>query len=363
MNGDPAPDANPAASTGPAPPSPSGRASLLARYLQDQFRARCPDGWRCTAERPLLDARDRALLGYDPRADIALERTDGTRRLWVEFEISRADPAANHAKFATAHLFRPWGPSDAFVSMISAHVARGRRNLGAGMIHLMRQVGIDAFQTVLLPELGKERIKLLNTSATALHEAHPDVIPEIERVLEVAQPVASTTAGRLHFASDVFDVLLNLRRWNEEGDDPQTAATWRRRAVRYLVLDRVTGWCAPAKFAAYVLLPTRPTGLIRLPDPQAHPSPPEPRTQHPAPLVVDSRMTFERYLHLDNAEPLFDGHRAWTHLTRQLAFSSRAYHDAPAEAALFDAWYAHREHLLRVDRQHLRLLLPPPAFQ
>lgn len=345
MNGEPAFDANPAASSAASPSLPAGRASLLARYLQHQFRARCPDGWRCTAERPLLDVRDRALLGYDPRADIALERIDGSRRLWIEFEISRADPAANHAKFATAHLFRPWGSSDAFVSMISAHVARGRRNLGAGMIHLMRQVGIDAFQTVLLPDLGKERIKLLNTSAQALHEARPDVIPEIERVLEVAQPLASTTAGRLHFASDVFDVLLNLRRWNEEADDPQTAATWRRRAVRYLVLDRVTGRCAPAKFAAYVLLPSH-IGMSSLDSPRP-----------------DSRMTFERYLHLDHAEPLFDGHRAWTHLTRQLAFASRAYHDAPAEAALFDAWYARYHHLIQVDHQNLRLLLPPPAFQ
>ena len=360
VSGEPTPEVNLTASTGTVPLQPAGRASLLARYLQDQFRARCPDGWQCTAERPLLDARDRALLGYDPRADIALERTDGTRRLWIEFEISRADPAANHAKFATAHLFRPWGPSDAFVSMISAHVARGRRNLGAGMIHLMRQVGIDAFQTVLLPDLGKERIKLLNTSARALHEARPDVIPEIERILEVAQPVATTTAGRLHFASDVFDVLLNLRRWNEEADDPLTAAHWRRRAVRYLVLDRVTGWCAPAKFAAYVLLPSRaPT--------DTPPSPPSRSTPGhvgmPVSIGIDSRMTFERYLHLDAAEPLFDGHRAWTHLTRQLAFTSRAYQDTPAEAVLFDAWYARREHLLHVDRQHLRLLLPPPSFR
>ena len=327
-----------------APPPPASRASLLARYLQEQFRVRCPDGWRCTAERPLLDARDRALLGYDPRADIALERIDGTRRFWIEFEISRADPAANHAKFATAHLFRPWGPSDAFVSMISSHVARGRRNLGAGMIHLMRQVGIDAFQTVLLPDLGKGQVKLLNTDARALREARPDVAPEIDRVLEVAQPLATTTAGRLHFAADVFDVLLNLRRWNEEADDPLTAAHWRRRAVRYLVLDRVTGWCAPAKFAAYVLLPPRAAAI-------------------PVSAGLVSRMTFERYLHLVHAEPRVDGHRSWTHLTRQLAFTSLSYQDAPANAALFDAWYARHEHLLHVDRQHLRLLLPPPAFR
>ena len=374
MSGESAFDGN-AAPIDAALPPPAGRASLLARYLQEQFRACCPDGWHCTTERPLLGATDRALLGYDPRADVSLERTDGTRRLWIEFEISRADPAANHAKFATAHVLRPWGPADAFVSMISAHVARGRRNLGAGMIHLMRQVGIDAFQTILLPDLGKDRIKSLNHDARALFEAHLDVAPEIERILEVAQAVATTTAGRLHFAADVFDVLLNLRRWNEEADDARTVTLWRRRAVRYLVLDRTTGWCAPAKFAAYVVLPSRsPTLPYRLPsggpphasadlstDPPSHSPTGDPVT--PSPFGLDSRMTFERYLHLDHAEPLFDGHRAWTHLTRQLAFVSRSYQDVPAEAALFDAWYARRAHLLQVDRQHLRLLFPPPAFQ
>src|SRR5215213_1566391 len=323
-------------------PGPGSRGGLLAGYLQRQFQANCPAEWHCTKERPLLDPSDRALLGYDPRADVVLERADGARRLWIEFES--ADPAANHAKFATAHVLRPWGPADAFVSMISAHVARGRRNLGAGMIHVMRQVGIDAFQTVLLPNLGRERIKLLNHDLGALHAAHPDVLPEIERVLDIAEPVATSSTGRLHFAADVFDVTLNVRRWNREADAPQGAATWRRRAVRYVVVDRATGLCAPAKFAAYVLLLARdaPVGTV-------------PGFQH--------GLTFERYQQLDQHEPLFDGHRAWTHLTRRLGFVSRSYADAPAEAALFDAWHARRADLLQVDRERLHLLVPPPAFR
>src|SRR5215212_6289471 len=201
----------------------SSRGGLLASYLQQQFQANCPAEWHCTKERPLLDPSDRTLLGYDPRADVVLERADGTRRLWIEFEIRRADPAANHAKFATAHVLRPWGPADIFVSMISAHVARGRRNLGAGIIHVMRQVGIDAFQTVLLPDLGRERIKLLNHDAQALDTAHPDVLPEIKRVLDIAEPVATSPTGRLHLAADTFDVTLNVRRWNRGADAPQGA--------------------------------------------------------------------------------------------------------------------------------------------
>src|SRR4051794_2228196 len=117
---------------------PSRHLGGLARYLQEQFLARCPAGWRCTAERPLLDVPDRVLLGHDPRADVMLERADGTRRLWIEFEISRADPVVNHATFATAHVLRPWGEADAFVSMISARVVRWRRNLGAGMTTVVK---------------------------------------------------------------------------------------------------------------------------------------------------------------------------------------------------------------------------------
>ena len=128
--------------------------------------------------------RDRTLLGYDPRADIVLERADGTRRLWIEFEISRADPAANHAKFATAHVLRPGKPADAFVSMISAHVARGRRNLGAGMIHVMRQVGIDAFQTSSCPTSTASASSCSITTPRRCRRRAPDVLPEIERVLD-----------------------------------------------------------------------------------------------------------------------------------------------------------------------------------
>src|SRR3954454_7471159 len=163
----------------------------LTVYLQREFERQCPSGWVSHKEVRLLPADLEDLLGYAPRADVLLERVDGTRRLWIEFEISRADPAANHAKFATAHVLRPWGEIDAFVSMISADVVRGRRNLGAGMIHVMRQVGIDAFQTILLPNVTREEVKLLNHDRAALREAHPDVSPEIERAIDVAEPIAA----------------------------------------------------------------------------------------------------------------------------------------------------------------------------
>jgi hypothetical protein len=92
----------------------------LAGYLQDSFIKSCPPDWTCAREVPVLDPRLERLFGYAPKADVVLQRTDGTRKLWIEFEVSRADPVANHAKFATAHLFQPQQASETFVSMVSS---------------------------------------------------------------------------------------------------------------------------------------------------------------------------------------------------------------------------------------------------
>lgn len=104
----------------------------------------------------------------------------------------------------------------------------------------------------------------------------PDVLPEIERVLAVAEPVAVRNEGRLHLTADLFDVLLDLRGWNEEADNPRQAEKWRRRAVRDVVVDPVIDRCAPVTFAASVLLPRRDIFSL-------------------APIGIDSRLTFERF--------------------------------------------------------------------
>jgi len=112
---------------------------------------------------------------------------DASRRLWIEFEISRADPVANHAKFATAHLFKRFSASDIFVSMVSSHVARGRRNLASNTVHLLRHIGISAFQTVLLPAVEPEQIKRLNhSSMQQLREGNLDVPSELSRVFQMS---------------------------------------------------------------------------------------------------------------------------------------------------------------------------------
>jgi hypothetical protein len=44
----------------------------------------------------------------------------------------------------------------------------------------MRQVGIDAFQTLLLPDIDRERSTALNHDVEALQAVRLDVLPEIE---------------------------------------------------------------------------------------------------------------------------------------------------------------------------------------
>ena len=121
----------------------------LTLYLQKAFRENCPPGWECFSEKTLLDGYEKAILGYSPRADVLFVKRDGSMRMWIEFEVSRADPVANHAKFATTHIFFPWLETDVFLSMVSSHVARGRSNLAANTIWLMRRIGLQAYQTSL----------------------------------------------------------------------------------------------------------------------------------------------------------------------------------------------------------------------
>ena len=145
----------------------------LTTYLQREFARKCPPGWVCRPEVRLLPPDLEEILGYSARVDVMLERELPAKRLWIEFEISRADPVANHAKFATAHLFRPQSPIDHFLAMVSPHVARGRRNLACTTIALMRQIGMRAFQTVLLPGTHPADVKRLNHLCRAdLEQVH-----------------------------------------------------------------------------------------------------------------------------------------------------------------------------------------------
>ncbi|MEE9402990.1 MAG: hypothetical protein V3V47_07325 [Desulfobacteria bacterium] len=202
----------------------------LSHYLQTEFFRQRPRGWSCPPEAAILPRDLCRLLGFTPRTDVLLARDDGLRRYWIEFEISRADPVANHAKFAATHLFNPQSKTDVSVSMVSSHVAPGRRNLGATTISLMRHVGMDAFQTVLLPRLPLEEVRRLNRlPPDELQESHLDIRSELSRVFEVSEPLSSFQGSRIHFIANVLEVILNIRSWNLELKTSPARKLWERR--------------------------------------------------------------------------------------------------------------------------------------
>lgn len=170
--------------------------------------------------------------------------------------MSRADPVANHAKFATSHLFQPQANGDVFVAMVSAHVSRGRRNLAAHTILLMRHLGMNAFQTVLLPHLDGESIKRLNhLESGALENQHLPVNAEIERALAVSEPLGQKAGHRIFFAGDWLDVWTNVYRWNSSLLVEEMRLLWGQRTIKYFVFDPGTKLLAPSKFCAFLQVP------------------------------------------------------------------------------------------------------------
>jgi len=311
----------------------------LTSFLQRGFAQSCPKGWLCSAEQPVISAETGRRLGYTPRADVLLTRRDGSARLWIEFEVSRADPVANHAKFATASLFEPRPDSDTFVSMVSAHVGRGHHNLAASAVYLMRAIGMNAFQTVLLPQLHGEEVKILNHRTVKDLLANPPVaiLPEVERVLAVARSFADDGRHRIHFAANLFEVMLNVRRWNDEISTDAGKALWGRRTVTYFVHDRVTDLFAPAKYSAFVPVMTNHVSA-----------------------ATTVEMDMSTYVRLDETETRFDGAIARSHLQKRLGMSVvRVEHADPTEIESFWAWHASRQPQLRLHPKGPHLIQGP----
>ena len=314
---------------------------VLTHFLQSEFSLRKPRGWVCHPEAAVLPKKLCRTLGFTPRADVLLEKDDGTRRYWIEFEVSRADPAANHVKFAATHLFSPKPETDVFVSMVSAHVAPGRRNLGATTVSLMRRVGMNAFQTVLFPHLPAQEIKRLNHLQVAeLNGAAVDVAPEISRVFEVAEPLCSFRGSRIHFAGNVLEVILNIRTWNLEMKTPLGRQRWGKRTVTYFVYDERSGRFAPSKFCAYTFI--APAG-----------TPNSERSR----LVDFAGMSLERYVGIERGEWRFDGHRARTHLVRNLGMVLMDAHDDPMLLNRFKDWLAEFVDVINVNSSGARFIV------
>jgi hypothetical protein len=315
----------------------------LKSYLQREIPCRLPPGWTCSDEVRLLPDEVTGLLGYDPRADVVLSNTLSGSRVWVEFEVSRADPVANHAKFATAHLFAPQRPADHFVAMLSPNIDRGRRNLAAATVRLMRRIGMSAFQTTLLPLASPGEVQRLNQlPVEALPAESVDVAAEVERALAVVTPVGRWGRLDVHLAGDLFDVLINLRGWNEDLRTPAGRTAWGKRSCAYFVFDPATGQFAPSKFCAYT--PVGPAGDRASITPDPH------------------RMTVSAYADLNDGTHVMDGNRAWQHLVRSLGMRAVTAGDSGPVASRFAEWLADRGQQITVRGGSATFLLPPAWY-
>lgn len=332
----------------------------LARYLQRRFAQHCPSGWTCKDEVPLVPEDARRRLGFNPRADLMLEQAGSGRRIWLEFEISRADPVANHAKFTTVRFFESLPRHDTFVSMVSRHVDPGRAALAAGTTSWMRAIGIPAFQLPLLPELDGTVVKQLNAlPLEVLERDGPAVGPEVARVVTVTNATPVGDGHRIHPADNAWTVGLNVRRWNLEIAQPDLGAIWGRRAVQYFAADPATGLFAPSKFCAFIPGANFRGGSgIQLQVLDAGLS----GSAWSAAIASAAQahaMTIRIYAMLDEGDARFDGHIARRHLERGLAYRLVRLGDAsPVLMKAFANWHAPRRDqvLLRGDVQ---LLVPP----
>lgn len=318
----------------------------LTPYLQREFERLCPPGFTCRHEVRVLSETLEKTLGYSARADILLQRSDGSRRYWIEFEISRADPVANHAKFATGHLFEPRAPEDVFVAMVSPHVARGRRNLAANAISLMRCVGMKAFQTVLLPHNTGAEIKRWNETPVAqLAEQDLPIQEEIGRIFAVTQEVTSFGTRHIHLVGDLSEVLLNLRQFNLDMATEEGKAKFGRRTVTYFVFDSTTKQFAPSKFCAYAAIP----------DPALN-------TNSEFSTRFRAEMTVAFYTTLDGTDRNFDGRVARLHLEKRLAMRLKRPQEIPGLPAAFSHWLSKHRESITLHPDGAQFLLPPNWF-
>jgi hypothetical protein len=304
----------------------------LAAEIQNRLVGRPPPGWTARREVSLLDADATRILGYRPAVDLLLESRHTDERLWLELEISRADPVANHAKFASAHLMQPLSERDTFVSLVSNHVARGRANLAAHAIHLLRIAGLKAFQIPLLPELDGKTIMALNQGEASLEDL-PDL--EICEIIDLTRPVAPGDASRIYYATNALEVLLNLQQWNRDMTHMHCRTAWGRRRIRYLVAHPASGLFAPSKFCAYT----------RMPSPNDSPG-----FQTPA-------MTVPAYARIEPETGIFDGQKARLRLER-LGFRRMRISDCtPSLRQRFASWLEFYQGQVNVDMDSCEFLV------
>jgi hypothetical protein len=318
----------------------------LTEHLQHRLAEHCPAGWTCRPDVRLVDRQVARRLGFEPRADLLLERDDGARRIWLEFGVSRADPAAGITRYATWQFFGGRTAGDAFVSMPSRDVNAGRAALAAGAAMMMRAIGVPVFQITLLRNHDADAIRRLDslTLAGLRRSRKIDAAAELDRVLQVTEPVIAHDRHPIHKADNAYTVAAQIRQWNRDIEDPATAATWGRRATRFFVHDPQSDLFAPSRFCALMAapmagIPVRPLGEER---------------------DAPGCMTRMLCAALGEGDTRFDGHVARTHLELRLGYGSTALEHAPAALRqAFERWHDRVRDLAPIRRGESAVLLAP----
>lgn len=226
--------------------------------------------------------------------------------------------------------------------MVSSHVTRGRRNLAANTIFLMRRIGMSAFQTPLLPSLPPEEIRRINQLEKHLIAGLDlDASREIARAMIVSEALATAGRYRVFFVGDLLEVMCNLQYWNRSVLTDDGRKLWGRRRASYFVFDPGTKLFAPSKFCAF-----RPISSDA-PD---------------ATQVPTSNMTMDLYCSLGEQDPRFDGNRAWRHLRDHLGMSLEVIADDPALSAHFHKWLREMRDTVETGGKPAMALCPPSWF-
>ena len=276
------------------------------------------------------------MLGYRPIVDLVLTNLGSRQRLWIEIEISRADPVANHTKFASAHLLHPIDHEDAFVSLVSNHVTRGRANLAAHTVYLLRTSGIRAFQMPLLNDFTGARICGINQGRIPLSELPT---PDLNEVIGLTRPVVNDLNSEIYYATNSLEVILNVRQWNDDAQHDEGKFRWGSRRVKYLVYDKRTGLFAPSKFCAYTRI-RKPTDLPTL-------------------LHFNPAMTIDAYSRVPQDHGIFDGQKAWQRLSKIGFHKVKA---ADAKGSMHERlthWCAANSNLITIDPNQCEILREP----
>jgi hypothetical protein len=232
--------------------------------------------------------------------------------------------------------------------MISPHVARGRRNLSANTILLMRRIGMNAFQTVLFPHLSGQDIKRLNHLGPALlRNEGLDVRHEVERVFLVTVPFLQVPRFRVHFVGDILDVMLNAQRWNKDISTVEGKHQWGRRTITYFVYDPRSRDFAPSKFCAFLAIPS-----LNCNDHEDRASVP----------IETSGMNIEFYASVENGDGKFDGRRARMHLINHLGMIQKSPQQDENVLSDFRRWLARHTHAIGIHPAGPAFILPPIWF-